>query len=331
MSAPARSASPSTETRLEALESSLLVLSQKMETLRPLLHRVLENSQALQQQHQPAGTGPAASSSMVSSGSQFLHDFFTEDYDEGGGGDFSEDTQEGQWAEEDFEASRPVAPYIGRFVRRCWEARGRVARCRKARLAYPNPNLPFLKVPRLNPEFEGYSRFRAIGLDRGQDESFRCTQASVMGAVGALVDLLDCCDRSGPHIARQAVAERTGAALAHLGRAFESLSDERRRFVLKRVAPDQRRLLDGLRPTGSSVASGDGEHSTEFLFGPRLRDRAAKRSQLVSLLHFLRARGRQLQEQYQQQNGNGSQGTRRRASWRRPRTHFGAPIRRRRT
>lgn len=327
MAAPARTASPSTETRLEALESSLLVLSQKMETLRPLLHRVLENSQALQQQHQPAGGGAAASSSITSFGSQFLHDFFAEDDDEGGGGDRSEDSQESQWTEEDFEASRPVAPYIGRFVRRCWEARGRAGRCRKARSAYPNPNLPFLKVPRLNPEFEGYSRFRAIGLDRARDESFRCTQASVMGAVGALVDLLDCCDRSGPHVTRQAVAERTGAALAHLGRAFESLSEERRRSVLKRVAPDQRRLLDGLRPTGV----GDSEQSTEFLFGPRLRDRAAKRSELVSLLHFLRARGRQLQEQYQQQNGNGVQGTSRGASRRRPRTHFGAPIRRRRT
>uniref|UniRef100_A0A131YME0 Uncharacterized protein n=1 Tax=Rhipicephalus appendiculatus TaxID=34631 RepID=A0A131YME0_RHIAP len=327
MSAPARSATPSTETRLEALESSLLVLSQKMETLRPLLHRVLENSQALQQQHQPAGGGAAASSSTASFGSQFLHDFFAEDDDEGGGGDISEDSQESQWTEEDFDASRPVAPYIGRFVRRCWEARGRAGRCRKARSAYPNPNLPFLKVPRLNPEFEGYSRFRAIGLDRGRDESFRCTQASVMGAVGALVDLLDCCDRSGPHVTRQAVAERTGAALAHLGRAFESLSEERRRSVLKRVAPDQRRLLDGLRPTGV----GDREQSTEFLFGPRLRDRAAKRSELVSLLHFLRARGRQLQEQYQQQNGNAVQGPRRGASRRRPRTHFGAPIRRRRT
>lgn len=54
--------------------------------------------------------------------------------------------QENQWTEEDFDASRPVAPYIGRFVRRCWEARGRAVRCRKARAAYPNPNLPFLKV-----------------------------------------------------------------------------------------------------------------------------------------------------------------------------------------
>lgn len=329
MSTQRRAASPSTETRLEALESSLLVLSQKMETLRPLLHRVLENSQALQHQQPPAGVG-AASSSSASFGSEFLHDFFADDYDEGGGGEFPEDSQENQWTEEDFDASRPVAPYIGRFVRRCWEARGRAVRCRKARAAYPNPNLPFLKVPRLNPEFEGYSRFRAIGLDRVRDEAFRCTQSSVMGAVGALVDLLDCCDRSGPNVARQAVAERTGAALAHLGRAFELLSDERRRFVLKRVAPDQRRLLDGLRPTSASVGGGDGEQSTEFLFGPRLRDRAAKRSELVSLLHFLRARGRQLQEQYQQQNGNGQRGSRRRASRRRPRTHFGAPIRRRR-
>nr|XP_037285902.1 uncharacterized protein LOC119178760 isoform X2 [Rhipicephalus microplus] len=271
MSTPAHSATP--ETRLDALESSLLVLSQKMETLRPLLHRVLENSQALQLQ--PAGGMPAASSSTASFGSQFLHSFFAEDDDEGGGGDISEITQ----------------------------------------------------VPRLNPEFEGYSRFRAIGLDRGRDQSLRCMQASVMGAVGALVDLLDCCDRSGPHVTRQAVAERTGAALAHLGQAFESLSEERRSSVLKRVAPDQRRLLDGLRPAGV----GEAELSTEFLFGPRLRDRAAKSSEIISLIHFLRARGRRLEEQYQRQNGNAVQGPRRDASRRRPRTHFGAPIRRRRT
>ncbi|XP_077514367.1 uncharacterized protein LOC144125132 isoform X1 [Amblyomma americanum] len=320
-----RAPSPSTETRLEALESSLLVLSQKMETLRPLLHRVLENSQAL---HHGGGTASSSSSASLRDDdpatSQFLHDFFTEDYDEGGGGDSSEpDSQESQWAEEDFASSRPVAPYIGRFVRRCWEARGRVLRCRKARAAYPNPNLPFLKVPRLNPEFEGYSRFRAIGLDRARDEAFGRTQASVVGAVGALVDLLDCCDRSGPHVARQAVAERTGAALAHLGRAFEALSAERRHMVLSRVAPDQRRLLEGLGPGNA----GSGDQSTEFLFGPRLRDRAAKRTEFVSLLDFLRARGRQLQRQ----NGGNPSGERRRASRRRPRTHFGAPARRRRT
>lgn len=337
-----RAPSPSTELRLEALESSLLVLSRKMETLRPLLHRVLENSQALQT---PSSSNTSASSFRAAAGggappSEFLSDFFSDEE--------SADAQEegsGEWTEEDFGACRPVAPYIGRFVRRCWEPRGRNLRCRKARSAYPNPLLPFLRVPRLNPEFEGYSRFRAFRLDRERDEAFRCTQASLIGAVGALVDLLDCCDRSGPHIDRQAVAERTAASLSHLGRAFECLSEERRRAVLSRVAPDQRRLLEGLSPAPPVPAQhpygqgGAGEPSTELLFGPRLRERAAKRTELVGLLDFLRARSRQ------QQGGaihgleggrpgaaaGGGGGRLRGPVSRRPRTHFGAPVRRRRT
>lgn len=357
---PARAPSPSTETRLEALESSLLVLSRKMETLRPLLHRVLENSQALQQPpFAAAGTSSfaeAAASLSASFGatgggpsSQFLNDFFSDD--EGGNGTGlagGQDDVDGEWTEEDFGASRPVAPYIGRFVRRCWEPRGRSLRCRKARSAYPNPLLPFLRVPCLNPEFEGYSRFRAIRLDRERDEAFRRIQASVIGAVGALVDLLDCCDRSGPHVDRQAVAERTAASLAHLGRAFESLSAERRLAVLSRVAPDQRRLLEGIGtippppPSPASLAGGEGgggEQSTELLFGPRLRERAAKRTELVSLLDFLRSRSRQ--QGAAAANGGGAGegpavaaaggGRLRGTLRRRPRTHFGAPVRRRRT
>lgn len=351
-SSPPRAPSPSTETRLEALESSLLVLSQKMETLRPLLHRVLENSQALQQPPFMATSSEASSSSSASFGagggppSQFLNDFFSDD--EGGNGTglaAQDDVGGGEWTEEDFGASRPVAPYIGRFVRRCWEPRGRSLRCRKARSAYPNPLLPFLRVPRLNPEFEGYSRFRAIRLDRERDEAFRRTQASVIGAVGALVDLLDCCDRSGPHVDRQAVAERTAASLAHLGRAFESVSAERRLAVLSRVAPDQRRLLEGIGPipppplSPTSPLEGGGEQSTELLFGPRLRERAAKRTELVSLLDFLRSHSRQQQQQGGAANGGGGAGEGpaagggrlRGALRRRPRTHFGAPVRRRRT
>ncbi|XP_077554303.1 uncharacterized protein LOC144169147 [Haemaphysalis longicornis] len=337
-----RAPSPSTETRLEALESSLLVLSQKMETLRPLLHRVLENSQALQPS---SASTPASSSSFGAAGggpaSEFLSDFFSDDET----GDAQEDGGSGEWTEEDFGASRPVAPYIGRFVRRCWESQGRNLRCRKARSAYPNPLLPFLRVPRLNPEFEGYSRFRAIRLDRERDEAFRRTQSSLIGAVGALVDLLDCCDRSGPHVDRQAVAERTAASLAHLGRAFECVSEERRQAVLTRVAPDHRRLLEGLGPIPPPPGGAGEAPSTELLFGPRLRERAAKRTELVSLLDFLRERSRQGQQQQQQQGeggaaGGGGEGAAAAAGGgdrlrgpvrRRPRTHFGAPVRRRRT
>ncbi|KAG0443297.1 hypothetical protein HPB47_015075, partial [Ixodes persulcatus] len=106
-------------------------------------------------------------------------------------------------------------------------------------------------VPELNLEMKALAKERSRRPQGGsewpanvtaRDQALREGQDAVATAVGPLVGLLEI-DLLEKVLDRRTVADHLGAATAHLGRLFASLSQERRERVIARVTPDLHQMV----------------------------------------------------------------------------------------
>ncbi|KAG0428780.1 hypothetical protein HPB47_024250 [Ixodes persulcatus] len=181
---------------------------------------------------------------------------------------------------------REVDPALLDFLKEHWGSEGRTERCRAALTSFPRPRLPFATVPELNPEMKALAKERSRRPEGGsegpanvlaRDQALREGQESVAAAMEPLVGLLEI-GLSEEAIDRKTVADHMGAATAHLGRLFASLSRERREGVIARVAPDLRQM----------VAHDGGDEGSPLLFGGGFLGQLRTRNETIKVLREAR-------------------------------------------
>ncbi|KAG0427204.1 hypothetical protein HPB47_025711 [Ixodes persulcatus] len=181
---------------------------------------------------------------------------------------------------------REVDPAVLDFLHEHWGAEGRAERCRAALTSFPRPRLPFATVPELNPEMKALAKERSRRPEGGsevpanitvRDQALKEGQDAVAAAMGPLVGLLEI-GLSEEAIDRRTVADHLGAATAHLGRLFASLSRERREGVIARVAPDLRQM----------VAHDGGDEDSPLLFGEGFLGQLRTRNETIKVLREAR-------------------------------------------
>ncbi|KAG0413105.1 hypothetical protein HPB47_009758 [Ixodes persulcatus] len=177
-------------------------------------------------------------------------------------------------------------PTEGRPREEHWGAEGRAERCRAALTSFPRPRLSFATVPELNPEMKALAKERSRRPEGGsevpanitvRDQALKEGQDAVAAAMGPLVGLLEI-GLSEEAIDRRTVADHLGAATAHLGRLFASLSRERREGVIARVAPDLRQM----------VAHDGGDEESPLLFGEGFLGQLRTRNETIKVLREAR-------------------------------------------
>ncbi|XP_042143213.1 uncharacterized protein LOC121833742 isoform X1 [Ixodes scapularis] len=181
---------------------------------------------------------------------------------------------------------REVDPALLDFLKEHWGPEGRAERCRAALTSFPRPRLPFATVPELNPEMKALAKERSRRPEGGsegpanvaaRDQALRESQDGVAAAMGPLVGLLEI-GLTEEAIDRKTVADHVGAATAHLGRLFASLSRERREGVIARVAPDLRQM----------VAHDGGDEGSPLLFGEGFLGQLRTRNETIKVLREAR-------------------------------------------
>ncbi|KAM7305974.1 uncharacterized protein ISCGN_015870 [Ixodes scapularis] len=181
---------------------------------------------------------------------------------------------------------REVDPALLDFLKEHWGPEGRAERCRAALTSFPRPRLPFATVPELNPEMKALAKERSRRPEGGsegpanvaaRDQALRESQDGVAAAMGPLVGLLEI-GLTEEAIDRKTVADHVGAATAHLGRLFASLSRERREGVIARVAPDLRQM----------VAHDSGDEGSPLLFGEGFLGQLRTRNETIKVLREAR-------------------------------------------
>ncbi|KAG0434231.1 hypothetical protein HPB47_019253 [Ixodes persulcatus] len=194
---------------------------------------------------------------------------------------------------------REVDPVVLDFLQGHWGSEGRAERCSAALTSVPRPLLPFATVPEVNPEIKVLAKERSLHPEGGSQGPAKVTawdqalgegQDTVAAAMSPLVGLLEI-GLSEEVIDRRTVAEHLGAATAHLGRLFASLSRERREGVIARVAPNLRQM----------EAHDGGDEGSPLLFREGFLGQLRTRNETIKVLR--EARQPPLPLRSQQQKG----------------------------